>query len=134
MDCSLAGCSVPWDFPGKNPGVGFHFLLQRIFPTQGQNPHLLRWQADSLPLSYQGSPCDSTQDDKDETKQPKDPISAKISYHIEKLAVLKYLTMPCNFFRLLGFKISDKVIHKPYKIFKWRIEKVCMFTYTEINQ
>ena len=80
MDCSLAGCSVPWDFPGKNPGVGFHFLLQRIFPTQGQNPHLLRWQADSLPLSYQGSPCDSTQDDKDETKQPKDPISAKI-YH-----------------------------------------------------
>ena len=32
----------PWDFPGKNTGVGCHFLLQRIFPTQGSNlglPH-----------------------------------------------------------------------------------------------
>ena len=32
----------PWDFPGKNTGVGFHFLLQEIFPTQGLNlglPH-----------------------------------------------------------------------------------------------
>ena len=23
----------PWDFPGKNTGVGYHFLLQAIFPT-----------------------------------------------------------------------------------------------------
>ena len=48
----------PWNSPGKNPGVGFHFLLQRIFPTQGLNPsllHLLHWQADSLPLSHPGS-------------------------------------------------------------------------------
>ena len=39
----------------KNTGVGCHFLLQEIFPTQGSNPHLLRllhWQADSLPLSH----------------------------------------------------------------------------------
>ena len=27
-----------WNFPGKNTGVGFNFLLQRIFPTQGSNP------------------------------------------------------------------------------------------------
>ena len=27
-----------WDCPGKNPGVGCHFLLQGIFPTQGSNP------------------------------------------------------------------------------------------------
>ena len=27
-----------------------------MFPTQGQNPHLVHWQADSLPLSQQGSP------------------------------------------------------------------------------
>ena len=40
----------------KNTGVGFHFLLQRIFLTQGSNPHLLRWQADSSPLSRLGSP------------------------------------------------------------------------------
>ena len=27
-----------WDFPGKNTGVGCHFLLQGIFLTQGSNP------------------------------------------------------------------------------------------------
>ena len=31
----------PYDFPGKNPGVGCHFLLQEIFLTQGLNPCLL---------------------------------------------------------------------------------------------
>ena len=31
----------PWDFPGKSTRVGCHFLLQRIFPTQGLNPGLL---------------------------------------------------------------------------------------------
>ena len=46
----------PWDSPGKNIGVGCHFLLQGIFPTQGSNPRLLHWQADSLPLSHLGMP------------------------------------------------------------------------------
>ena len=27
----------PWDFPDKNTGVGCHFFLQGIFPTQGSN-------------------------------------------------------------------------------------------------
>ena len=43
----------PWNSPGKNTGVGCHFLLQGIFPTQGFNPWLLcllHWQVDSLPL------------------------------------------------------------------------------------
>ena len=43
----------PWNFPGKNTGMGCHFLLQGIFPTYRSNPHLLHhlhWQADSLPL------------------------------------------------------------------------------------
>ena len=34
----------PWDFPGKNTGVGCQFLLQGIFLTQGSNPRLLHWQ------------------------------------------------------------------------------------------
>ena len=34
----------PWDFPGKNTGVGCHFLLQGIFLTQGLNLHVLHWQ------------------------------------------------------------------------------------------
>ena len=31
---------TPWDSPGKRTGVGCHFLLQGIFPTQGSNPGL----------------------------------------------------------------------------------------------
>ena len=44
MDCSPR-LLCPWDFPGKNSGVGCHFLLQEIFPTQGSNACLLlgRW-------------------------------------------------------------------------------------------
>ena len=34
-------CCRPWDFPGKNTGVGCHFLLQGTFLTQGSNPGLL---------------------------------------------------------------------------------------------
>ena len=48
----------PWHSPGKNTGVGCHFLLQGIFPTQGLNSSLsglLHWQEDSLPLSHLGS-------------------------------------------------------------------------------
>ena len=49
-------------FPGKNTGVGCHALLQRIFPTQGLNPHLLQllhwrrilyhWATTRLSCSY----------------------------------------------------------------------------------
>ena len=45
----------PQDSPSKNTGVGCHFLLQGIFPTQGWNLQLLRllhWQADYLPLCH----------------------------------------------------------------------------------
>ena len=45
----------PQDFPGKNTGLGCHFLLQGIFPTLGSNPDLLHCQVDSLPLSHLGS-------------------------------------------------------------------------------
>ena len=34
MDCSPRGSSVHGDSPGKNTGVGSHFLLHGIFPTQ----------------------------------------------------------------------------------------------------
>ena len=37
----------PWDFLGKNTGVGSYSLLQGIFPTQGSNLSLLHWQEDS---------------------------------------------------------------------------------------
>ena len=41
MDGSPPGSSVHGIFPGKNTGVGCHFLFQEIFLTQGSNPHLL---------------------------------------------------------------------------------------------
>ena len=31
----------PWDFPGRNTGMGCHALLQRIFPTEGSNTNVL---------------------------------------------------------------------------------------------
>ena len=36
-----ASLLYPWNSPGKNTGVGTHFLLQGIFPTQRSNPGLL---------------------------------------------------------------------------------------------
>ena len=40
----------------QNTEVGCHFLFQGIFLTQGLNPRLFHWQADSLPLSHVRSP------------------------------------------------------------------------------
>ena len=60
--CNTIGCSPPDSsihgiFPGKNTGVGCRFLLQGIFPTQGQNPSLSpALQADSLPMEPPGKP------------------------------------------------------------------------------
>ena len=46
----------PWDFPGKNPGVGCHSLLQGIFPTQGLNPGVLDCRQILYCLRHQGNP------------------------------------------------------------------------------
>ena len=54
LDSSPPGSSVHGILSGKNTGAGCYFLLQRIFPIQGLNLHLLHLlhcQADSLPLS-----------------------------------------------------------------------------------
>ena len=60
MNCGPTSSSVPErDFPGRNNGVGCHFLLQGIFLTQWSNLHLLhllQWQVDSLPLHHLKSP------------------------------------------------------------------------------
>ena len=40
-----AACQDP---PGRNTGVGYYDLLQRIFLAQGSNLGLLHWQVDSL--------------------------------------------------------------------------------------
>ena len=43
-----------WDFPGTNTGVGCHFLLQEIFPTQGLNPGLPHCRQMLLPSEPPG--------------------------------------------------------------------------------
>ena len=45
-----------WNSPGQNIGVGSHFPLQGIFPTQEWNPGLRHCGQILYQLSYQGSP------------------------------------------------------------------------------
>ena len=54
LDCSPPD-PCPWDFSGKNTGVGCHFLLQGIFQTQGLNTHLLHLLHWQCTLIYQWS-------------------------------------------------------------------------------
>ena len=67
-----ASLLCPRDSPGKNPGVGRHFLLQGIFSPQGSNPHLLHllhWQVDSLPPRHQGNWVLAQKEEKDQQSQ-----------------------------------------------------------------
>ena len=57
----------PWDSPGKNTGVGCHFLLQEIFLTQGSNPGLPHCWQTLYHLSHQGS---STKGGKEDQSKP----------------------------------------------------------------
>ena len=50
------GLLCPWDFPGKNTGVGGHFLLQQIFLTQGSNPDLLHCSQTLYQLNHLNNP------------------------------------------------------------------------------
>ena len=52
----LARLLCPWDSPGTNAGVGCHFLLQGMFPTQGTNLGLLHVKAESLLSELPGKP------------------------------------------------------------------------------
>ena len=62
-DCSPLGSPVHGDSPGKNTGVGCHFLLQGIFPTQGLNLHVLHGWAYALPLTHLKKCCCSVVSD-----------------------------------------------------------------------
>ena len=45
----------PWDFPGKSTGMGCHFLLHGIFPTQRSNLGLLHCRQILYCLSHEGT-------------------------------------------------------------------------------
>ena len=55
MDCKPTKLLCPWDFPDKNTWVGYHFLLQGIFLTQGLDPGPLHFRQILYCLSHQGS-------------------------------------------------------------------------------
>jgi len=38
VDCSPARLLFPWDFPGKNTGLGCHFILHGYLPNPGSEP------------------------------------------------------------------------------------------------
>ena len=74
-------CPTPFDSMGCSlPGSSAHGILKaRVlewvaipspgdFLTQGSNPHLLHWQAGSLPLSHLRSPCQGIKAMKNTTK------------------------------------------------------------------
>ena len=77
--------SRPWDSPGKNTGVGYHFLLQGISLTQGSNLRLLcllHWQVDSLPLVPPGKPKTQYNSNFCKTKMKKKPEGILMGYRI----------------------------------------------------
>ena len=51
----------PWNFLGKSTGVGCHFLLQGIFPTQGLSLGLPHCRQTLYHLIHQGIPIFNTQ-------------------------------------------------------------------------
>ena len=57
--CNSLSCRLlsPWDFSNRDTGMGYHFLLQGTFPTQGSNLGLLHFRQTLYCLSHQGSPC-----------------------------------------------------------------------------
>ena len=93
VDFSPPSSSVR-DSPGKNTGVGCHFLLQGIFLVQGSDSHLfclLRWQAGSVPLQPPGKPLLFTQS---YTKMPilispeDNPISININIYVMSFFII----------------------------------------------
>ena len=56
MDCSLPGSSVHGNSPGRNTGVGCHFLLQWNLPDPGIEPRSPIMQADALTSEPPGKP------------------------------------------------------------------------------
>ena len=86
----------PWDFPGKNTEVWYHFLLQGIFLTQGSNPSvlcLLHWQAGSLPLKHLGRPYQTL---------ISQTIMRRLGFCLLGFSVTPCFNCPCLPFTILG--------------------------------
>ena len=67
----------PWDSPGNNTGVGCHFLLQGIFPTQGLNPGLWHCRQILYQLNHREALVAKAIDTKVKVKE-RDAVRSKI--------------------------------------------------------
>ena len=76
----------PWDSPGKNTRVGYHVLLQGIFPTQGSNLGLLHCKQILYLLSYQGSLWVTIEESKIITQLIHRFINIKDTYYFKLLS------------------------------------------------
>ena len=54
----------PWNFLGKNTGVGCHCLLQEIFLTQGSNLSLPHYRQSLYHLRHQGGPNTNSREER----------------------------------------------------------------------
>ena len=78
-----------WDSPGKDTGVGCHFLLQGIFLTRGSNLRLLcllHWQAGSLPLGSLRNPHTEPQ----KTPKPKQSGEKRTKLEVSHTLISNY--------------------------------------------
>ena len=60
MDCIPTRCLCPWNTPGRNSGVGSHYLLQGIFLTQESDSGLLHCREILYCLSHREATESST--------------------------------------------------------------------------
>ena len=98
------------DSPGKNTGVGYHALLQRIFPTQRLNLqllYLLHWQADSLPLAPPG---------KHHNHPPPNKQTNKKSHEVRNVSFIEFYSdfeIYAFYIMLLVFQVAQMVNNPP---------------------
>ena len=77
--------SLSMEFSRQEYWSRFPFSLQGIFPTQGSNPRLLHWQADSLPLCHLGSSIETCQT---KSKNPKKKEGDEVAFALGAVASL----------------------------------------------
>ena len=101
MDCGLPDSSVHGMSQARILEWVVISLLQGIFPTQGSNPHflsLLHWQADSLPLSHQGSPryqyCPQLNEDGDKWENLRHGAVTQWIHEYKNERMLTYIKIP----------------------------------------
>ena len=83
-------------FQARIIGVGCHFLLQGIFPTQGWNLCLLHWLVGSLPLHHLRSPQLNRVNTKKLKKKKKPPTVVPnlwLSLRASLVSSLKFVTI-----------------------------------------